>query len=618
MGPVERPASSGGAQVSAEYRFSTSITEADPGNGRFRMDNVTPASVTELFISSITDNNNDFDNILSFLSSGDQIYIQQDNDATKFILFDVTANVDNTGWWSIAGTIASSGALFDNNGKCHILILFGGTGPGGGGGGDVFKVGTPVDGEIGVWTGDGTIEGDPHFTWNTATGLMSIGSNASPGLGASQLVAILIKQADGVQLGAFGFANSADFSIISNNHGGNMILGGEDAGGVPITYFTLDPDTLRIRAEVPIYIVEQAARGLSFSTQGQFWVRDDVPNVPMFTSNFDFDFELIGSDGSGASSRIPFFTGPHLVAGSANFTYAGGGNPEQMMIQVVQEGNLNEVGLLIIDSNSVLNPDGYGIMPGQAGLFDGSLIFTDDPTDTINNRNMTMVKNNSVAFGKGAAVAANVSFRSEAAGALAFFMPQDTTGREETKISFVGEVGGTGHEGVFSIEGFAYGNSGLQFHRLFQCVIDADYTLHMDAYGRITVGNVTGAAAPVVAGDNASMGYSVANGLELTGQGSTNDVTIFNDTHTPVIEIPTGTLRANFAGTVALVAGHLNLPNYTDAELDDITDAVNTSADKVAGSMVFNSTQGHAVTAQGAADGSVWNDGVGTTTNTPV
>jgi hypothetical protein len=33
-------------------------------------------------------------------------------------------------------------------------------------GGDVFKVGTPVDNEIGVWTGDGTIEGDPNFTWD--------------------------------------------------------------------------------------------------------------------------------------------------------------------------------------------------------------------------------------------------------------------------------------------------------------------------------------------------------------------------------------------------------------------------------------------------------------------
>ncbi len=36
----------------------------------------------------------------------------------------------------------------------------------GAGGGDVFKVGTPVDNQVGVWTGDGTIEGDENFLWD--------------------------------------------------------------------------------------------------------------------------------------------------------------------------------------------------------------------------------------------------------------------------------------------------------------------------------------------------------------------------------------------------------------------------------------------------------------------
>jgi hypothetical protein len=38
-----------------------------------------------------------------------------------------------------------------------------------GGGGDVSKVGTPVDSQIGVWTGDGTIEGDPHLTFTASS-----------------------------------------------------------------------------------------------------------------------------------------------------------------------------------------------------------------------------------------------------------------------------------------------------------------------------------------------------------------------------------------------------------------------------------------------------------------
>lgn len=128
--PLNIQAGAGGSSIVAQYRFDNSIVEADPGNGDFRMDNATPALVTELFISSTTDNNNDLDNILGFVSAGDQIYIQQDDDATRFILLTVTANVDNGGWYSIAGTIPASGVLFGNNAKCTILFLFGGTGPG--------------------------------------------------------------------------------------------------------------------------------------------------------------------------------------------------------------------------------------------------------------------------------------------------------------------------------------------------------------------------------------------------------------------------------------------------------------------------------------------------------
>jgi hypothetical protein len=36
----------------------------------------------------------------------------------------------------------------------------------GGGGGDVTKVGTPVDNQVGIWTGDGTIEGDTALTFD--------------------------------------------------------------------------------------------------------------------------------------------------------------------------------------------------------------------------------------------------------------------------------------------------------------------------------------------------------------------------------------------------------------------------------------------------------------------
>ena len=55
---------------------------------------------------------------------------------------------------------------------------------------------------------------------------------------------------------------------------------------------------------------------------------------------------------------------------------------------------------------------------------------------------------------------------------------------------------------------------------------------------------VTGTVEPsgdTASGDNAAIGYTAAEGLILTGQGSTNDVTIKNDADGDVISIPTGT-----------------------------------------------------------------------------
>ena len=584
--PTSAPAGVNGGLISSEYRFSTSIVDGDPGAGRFRYDNAVLGNVTEIFIDDFNSNGTDVSNFLALIAAGDRLYIQAEADADDFQVWNVTVDaIDETGWFSIGVALEVAGNALSNNARSLIVWQIAG---------DLFvtKVGTPVDNQIAVWTGDGTLEGDPFFTY--------------------------------------------------------------------------------------------------------------------------------------------------------------GDNQEQVKIEI-DLNSINEVGLLLIDPDSSLNPDGWQLMTGQGGLHDGTLILTDKPADAINNRKWTVIGgvNGTTTFGgSGAAVPDGAQFKSEQFGALAYFQPRDITGREETKISFVGFVGGTGHEGVFSIEGFAYGNSGLQFHRLAHFVIDADYRLRSDNLGIVEAGG------PVLAGDDAAMGHDAADGLQLTGQGSVNDVTIFNDAKVRVLEIPTGTTTLNAAGDVRpagtvqwdkgadiasaatlvlgsdgnsfdvtgtttitavsaepigtvillhfddvvtlthdatdldlqgdvdmvtaagdtiglhsydgtnwreifrndgqqvrvsgsiadqamvrgnggakriqdtgnligdddeiIMAGTVQLQSFTDTELDDITDAANTTGGKVAGAMVFNSTQGHAVTAQGAADGSVWNDGVGTTVNTPV
>jgi hypothetical protein len=58
----------------------------------------------------------------------------------------------------------------------------------GGGSGNVTKVGTPANNQVGVWTGDGTIEGDADLTFDTATNAFAIGASGSLLFGAVSIL----------------------------------------------------------------------------------------------------------------------------------------------------------------------------------------------------------------------------------------------------------------------------------------------------------------------------------------------------------------------------------------------------------------------------------------------
>ena len=70
--------------------------------------------------------------------------------------------------------------------------------------------------------------------------------------------------------------------------------------------------------------------------------------------------------------------------------------------------------------------------------------------------------------------------------------------------------------------------------------------------------------ADTASGDNAAIGYTSAEGLILTGQGSTNDVTIKNDADADVLEIPTGTTNVTVVGTFTS-GGILKTDDTTEA-----------------------------------------------------
>jgi hypothetical protein len=87
-------------------------------------------------------------------------------------------------------------------------------------------------------------------------------------------------------------------------------------------------------------------------------------------------------------------------------------------------------------------------------------------------------------------------------------------------------------------------------------------TTDVDIVGDVTAATVQ-ADGDTSAGDNAAMGYTAEEGLILTGQGSTNDITVKNDADADVLTVPTGTTRVQLPGTLEVEAYNEDADQYT-------------------------------------------------------
>lgn len=107
------------------------------------------------------------------------------------------------------------------------------------GGGDVYKVGTPANNQIGVWTGDGTIEGDSNFTYDGSTNTLMFGVSST-----IETPLQTVTDADGADIGlsAGGGNNTGAGGDILIQAGNGGLLG--NGGHVNITSGFCEPGAL--------------------------------------------------------------------------------------------------------------------------------------------------------------------------------------------------------------------------------------------------------------------------------------------------------------------------------------------------------------------------------------
>ncbi len=145
---------------------------------------------------------------------------------------------------------------------------------------------------------------------------------------------------------------------------------------------------------------------------------------------------------------------------------------------------------------------------------------------------------------------------------------------------------------------------------VFIAAVAADIFTNDGSRSLTTTGVITGgtveATADTSAGDNAAMGHTSVEGLILTGQGSTNDVTIKNDADADVLEIPTGTTNVTVAGNLG-VGGTVTATGTSVFATLDISGDVDVDGTLESDAITLNGT---AVTATATLDTGISNNNV--------
>lgn len=202
--------------------------------------------------------------------------------------------------------------------------------------GNVSKVGTPVDNQIGVWTGDGTIEGDADLTFDTSTNTLAVGGTSGIDINPGSDV-----NADLISVGVTGSP------IISWNESldrFNINKGLQVAGNFGVTGNSTFSSQASFSADI----------GVGTSTK-----------VKNFTTNNEF---ILFSDTASAVNEI---TITNAATGNAPSISASGGDTN-VSLNLVSKGS----GTVQANGSDVLNTSGTQTLTNKTIAF-GSNTLTD-------------------------------------------------------------------------------------------------------------------------------------------------------------------------------------------------------------------------------------------------
>lgn len=226
-----------GAPGGLLYVFSTTTTDSDPGAGKLRLNNATPASVTAAYIDNADGNGN---TVTGWLDTFDDstntvkgaLTVRQLSNG-RVMTFDVTGSVvDGTGYRKLTLAHTAGSTLFDNDAELSVgFERAGNAGADGEGAGDVVGPASATDGALAVFDGTtgkllkvgpaafpagGIIMWSGSIASIPAGWTLCDGSSGTPDLRSKFVVGA--RASGGYAVGDTGGATSATPTITVDNH----------------------------------------------------------------------------------------------------------------------------------------------------------------------------------------------------------------------------------------------------------------------------------------------------------------------------------------------------------------------------------------------------------------
>ena len=213
------------------------------------------------------------------------------------------------------------------------------------GGGDVSKVGTPVNNQLGVWTGDGTIEGDANVTWDGST--FSVGGNFKVNDGKS------INFGGKVFMGIEDVNSDFDIQLttgytleLKNNGGDNLTVLDESTGN-----WDFQDNSLEGIGQATIDNI--VLNGNDISTSSGDLTLNPSGNFLVQSGNADFsnDVSIDGIFNIGATTDLTISSGSVTITKSHHTLIGEGGVADNL--DTIVGGSEGDVLFLRADSGSV-------------------------------------------------------------------------------------------------------------------------------------------------------------------------------------------------------------------------------------------------------------------------